>query len=142
MAKQTGKFFLAGVLGAIAGAVGGLLLAPQSGKKTRQEIVDLAEEITKEVKNKAEETRDQVKDIFGKYTEEGKEKYLEIKDEVIAKVAAVKTAGGNIDIEKYGQVVEEVVAEFKDDLAATKNGSSKISNYLKKDWVKMKKALT
>lgn len=141
MAKNTGKFFLAGVLGAVAGAVGGLLFAPQSGKKTRQDIVDLAEEITDKVKDKASDTKEQVKDIYGKYSEEGKEKYLEIKDTVVKKVAAIKTAGENLDKEKYGKVVEDVVAEFKDDLDATKNGSSKIVNYLKKDWEKIKKAL-
>ena len=140
MGKQS-SFFFAGVLGAIAGAVGGLLLAPQSGKKTRQEIIDLAEEITDRVKTKADETRDQVKDIYGKYTEEGKAKYLEIKEKVAAKVATVKTAGENIDKEKYGKVVEEVVADFKEDLAATKSGITKILNYLKKDWEKVKKAL-
>ena len=141
MSKNGGKFFLAGVIGALAGAVGGLLLAPQSGKKTRQDIADLADEITKEIKNKADETRDQVKDIYGKYTSEGKEKYLEIKGAVVGKVASVKTAGEKIDKEKYGKVVDEVVSEFKEDLKATKNGTEKISNYLKKDWEKIKKAL-
>jgi len=141
MAKNGGKFFLAGVIGALAGAVGGLLLAPQSGKKTRQDIADLALEIGKKVKNKTDETREQVKDIYGKYTEEGKEKYLEIKGAVVSKIAAVKTAGEMIDKEKYGQVVEKVVSEFKDDLATTKNGGTKIINYLKKDWEKIKKAL-
>lgn len=139
--SKTGKFFLAGMLGAVAGAVGGLLLAPQSGKKTRQEIADLAEEITNKVKTKADETKEQVMDIYGKYTEEGKAKYLEIKDAVASKVATVKTAGENIDKEKYGKVVEDVVADFKDDLEATKDSSAKIVNYLKKDWEKIKKAL-
>jgi gas vesicle protein len=142
MGKQTGKFFLASVIGAVAGAVGGLLLAPQSGKKTRQEIKALAEELTLKVKTKADDTKNQVKDVFGKYTEEGKAKYLEIKDAVVSKVAAVKTAGVEIDREKYGKVVEEVVSEFKTDLKATKSGSSKIIGYLKKDWEKMKKALS
>ncbi len=141
MAKNTGKFFLAGLVGALAGAVGGLLLAPQSGEKTRKEIAALAAEIAKKVKNKSNETKDQVKDIFGKYTQEGEEKYLQIKDAVLSKVAAVKTAGESIDKEKYGMVVENVVKEFRNDLASTKSGSSKIVSYLKKDWEKIKKAL-
>lgn len=142
MAKQAGKFFLAGLLGAVAGAVGGLLFAPQSGEKTRQDIADLAAEITKSVKNKADETKAQVKDIFGKYSEEGKAKYLEIKDMVATKVAAVKTAGENIDKEKYSKVVDDVVTEFKSDLLVTKNSKNKITTYLKKDWEKIKKALS
>lgn len=139
--SKTGKFFLAGMLGAVAGAVGGLLLAPQSGKKTRREIVELANEIALKIKTKADDTRIQVKDIYGKYTEEGKAKYLEIKDAVVAKVATIKTAGEEIDREKYGKVVEDVVADFKEDLEATKSGSTKIINYLKKDWEKIKKAI-
>ncbi|KKQ64412.1 MAG: hypothetical protein US85_C0009G0001, partial [Candidatus Shapirobacteria bacterium GW2011_GWF1_38_23] len=111
------------------------------GKKTRQEIKALAEELTLKVKTKADDTKNQVKDVFGKYTEEGKAKYLEIKDAVVEKVAAVKTAGVEIDKDKYGKVVEDVVADFKNDLKATKSGSSKIISYLKKDWEKIKKAL-
>ncbi len=141
MAKNGSKFFLAGVIGALAGAVGGLLLAPQSGKKTRQEIADLADEITDRIKAKADETRSQVKDIYGKYTEEGKAKYLEIKDAVVSKVAAVKTTGEEINKEKYGKVVEGVVEDFKEDIESTKASAEKIINYLKKDWEKIKKAI-
>ncbi|MBU1117758.1 YtxH domain-containing protein [Patescibacteria group bacterium] len=141
MTNKKGKFFLAGLFGALAGAVGGLLLAPQSGAETREDIVKLTNEIAGKVKSRVDETTERVKDVFGKYTEEGKEKYLEIKDKVVSKVATVKTAGENIDKNKYGQVIEDVVAEFKDDLSATKDGAGKISKYLKKDWEKFKKAL-
>ena len=42
MTKQKNKkWLMAGVLGTLAGAVGGLLLAPQSGKKTRQQIANM-----------------------------------------------------------------------------------------------------
>jgi len=141
MTNKKGKFFLAGLFGALAGAVGGLLLAPQSGAETREDIVKLTNEIAGKVKSRVDETTERVKDVFGKYTEEGKEKYLEIKDKVVSKVATVKSAGENIDKNKYGQVIEDVVAEFKDDLSATKDGAGKISKYLKKDWEKFKKAL-
>ncbi|MDD3999016.1 MAG: YtxH domain-containing protein [Candidatus Shapirobacteria bacterium] len=141
MSKQTGKFFLAGLFGAVAGAVGGLLLAPQSGKKTRQQIADLAAEIALSVKTKADDTKDQVVDIFGKYSDEAKAKYQTIKEGVTNKVAEVKTVTGEINKEKYGKVVEDVVADFKNDFANTKDGASKMVNYLKKDWEKIKKAI-
>jgi gas vesicle protein len=141
MTKQTGKFFLAGLFGALAGAVGGLLLAPQSGKKTRQQIANLAADISLSVKEKADDTKNQVVDIFGKYSEEAKAKYLKIKDGVTNKVAEVKTVGGEINKEKYGKVVEEVVADFKNDFESTKDGATKMVNYLKKDWEKIKKAI-
>ena len=141
MSKQTKKFFLTGLFGALAGVAGGLLLAPQSGKKTRQQISDLAAEIALSVKTKADDTRDQIVDIFGKYSEEAKAKYQTIKDGVTNKVAEVKTVSGEINKEKYGKVVEEVVSEFKTDFENTKDGASKMINYLKKDWEKIKKAI-
>jgi gas vesicle protein len=141
MTKQRGKFFLAGLFGALAGAVGGLLLAPQSGKKTRTQIANLAADIALSVKNKADDTKDQITNIFGKYTEETKTKYLKIKNEVAKKVAEVKTVSGEINKEKYGKVVEDVVADFKSDFTNTKDGAVKMANYLKKDWEKIKKAI-
>ena len=50
MANSKGKFLLAGLLGAIAGAVGGLLLAPQSGEKTRKDISKMADAILKQIR--------------------------------------------------------------------------------------------
>lgn len=141
MSKQTGKFFLAGLFGAVAGAVGGLLLAPQSGKKTRQQIANLAADIALSVKTKADDTRDQIKDIFGKYSDEAKAKYQAIKEGVTNKVAEVKTVTGEINKEKYGKIVEEVVADFRNDFENTKDGATKMVNYLKKDWEKIKKAI-
>ena len=141
MSKSTGKFFLAGMLGAIAGAIGGLLMAPQSGQETREAIVNLATELSKKMKTETTETKTRVKEIFGKATEDATMKYDEIKNSVVGKVAAVKTAGEEINKEKYAKIVDDVVAEFKGDLDATKTGAAKIATYLKKDWDKMKKAL-
>ncbi|MBO4854800.1 YtxH domain-containing protein [Candidatus Saccharibacteria bacterium] len=36
--KGNGKFFLGAVCGAIAGAIAGVVLAPKSGKETREDI--------------------------------------------------------------------------------------------------------
>ena len=70
MSKNHGSFFLAGLLGALAGAVGGLLLAPKSGKATRKDIVKLANEISKKVKTETVETKKRVEEIYGKVTDE------------------------------------------------------------------------
>ncbi len=141
MAKSTGKFFLAGLLGAITGAVGALLMAPKSGKETREDIINLATELSKKIKTESTETKTRVKEIFGKATDEAIMKYGEIKSAVVSKVASVKTAGEEIDKEKYAMIVDDVIKEFRDDLDATKTGAAKIATYFKKDWEKMKKAL-
>lgn len=136
-----GKFFMAGLLGAVAGAIGGLLLAPQSGKKTREDIAEMANKIAKQVKTGVEETEERAKEVFGEVNKAAVDKYKAIKATVVEKVAAVKTAGGEIDKDKYMGIVENVVCEFKDDLSATKNGALKMASQLKKDWEKIKKAL-
>jgi gas vesicle protein len=141
MSKQPGSFFLAGLLGAVAGAVGGLLLAPQSGKATRKDIVKLANDISKKIKTESVETKNRVKEVFGNVTDGAVAKYNEIKDAVVAKLAALKTAGTAIDKDKYAKVVDDVVAEFKSDFEDSKSGATKIASYLKKDWDKVKKAL-
>lgn len=135
------KFFLATVFGAIAGAVGGLLLAPQSGKKTRQDLKKLAMKLSKEVQDTVQDTREKVKKVFDKTSDEAVIKYKKIKSVVTSKVAELKTAGKLIDKEKYAKIVQDVVAEFKSDFKGTKDGASKMTAQLKKDWLKIKKAL-
>ena len=141
MSKHKGNFFLAGLLGAMAGVAGGILLAPKSGKDTRKVISKKAAEISKILQTEVDETTDRVKDIYGKTTDEAVEKYNSVKNAVIAKVAAVKTAGTEINKEKYTKVVDDVINEFKSDFVDSKNGATKLATYLKKDWEKVKKAL-
>ena len=140
MAK-TGKFFLAGLLAATAGAVGGLFLAPQSGKKTREDIKKILTKLSKEVQSGVKDTKDKVKEVFGDVSDEAVAKYKKIKTAVMEKVAEVKTAGKEIDKSKYAMIVEDVVEEYKSDLKSTKDGAKKLIVQLKKDWEKIKKAL-
>lgn len=139
--KNKGGWLLAGLLGAVAGAVGGLLLAPASGQETREKIAKLANEIFKQVRLGVVETEHKVKEIYGNTTKAAKDSFLEVKQTVAEKVASVKEAGEAVDRDKYTRIVEKVVSDFKDDFKATKNGAEKMADYLKKDWEKVKKAL-
>jgi len=140
MAKK-GNMFLTGLFGTLLGAIGGLLLAPQSGKKTREEIKKMLLKLNKEVETGVKDTKEKVIEVFGNASDEAVKKYKEIKTAVVNKVAEVKTAGKEIDKEKYSMIVEDVVLDFKEDLKATKNGAVKLVALLKKDWEKIKKAL-
>jgi len=139
MAKS-GKF-LATLFGIAAGAIGGLLLAPKSGKETREDLKKLVMKLTKEVEGTVKSTKEKVEEVFGEASDQAMEKYKEIKSMVMNKVAEVKTAGKEIDKEKYVAIVEKVVDEYKSDLNTTKNGAIKLISQLKKDWEKIKKAL-
>jgi gas vesicle protein len=138
---KSNKFFLATMLGAVAGAIGGVLLAPKSGKETREDLKKLAVKLKKEVEETVKDTKERVKDVFGKASDEAMAKYNKIKSAAVNKVAELKTAGKSIDKDLYAKIVKEVVDDFKDDFKGTKDGANKMVNQLKKDWIKVKKVL-
>ncbi len=66
------QILIGSISGIVAGAVVGLLLAPQSGKETRQKIADSAEDLKKKLKkfkNKSLSELDKLQDVFGKQVE-------------------------------------------------------------------------
>lgn len=133
---------MASLIGAAAGVLGGLLIAPKTGKQTRADIAKMAAKLAKTVKTETAETKKRVKEVFGEANEGVISKYEDIKAAVVAKVAKVKTTGEEIDKEKYGKIVEEVLTDFKKDIKSGKGGVGKMAGYLKKDWEKIKKSLT
>jgi gas vesicle protein len=64
MSDRGGGEFLAGfVLGALAGAVTALLLAPSSGEELRRDIERRSEELANEAERFYDDTRDQVSQL-------------------------------------------------------------------------------
>ncbi|MFA6518866.1 MAG: YtxH domain-containing protein [Candidatus Shapirobacteria bacterium] len=130
MAKN--NFVMASLFGVVAGLVGGLLLAPKTGKQARSEVAKLAKDVSRAIKTGATETKKRV---------ELADKYEDIKATVAAKVAKLKLAGEKIDKEKYGKTVDEVLTGFSKDIKSGRAGMIKMASYLKKDWLKIKKSL-
>ena len=93
------------------------------------------------MKTGAKETESRVKDVFGKVSQEASGKYEEVSGAVADRIAAVKSAGENIDKEKYGQIVDKVVSNFKGEWKETKGNYAKLVTYLKADWEKVKSAV-
>lgn len=60
--KGSGKFILGAALGALTGAVAGILFAPKSGKETRKLIVDKTKEYGEKGKEMIEKGTDIAKD--------------------------------------------------------------------------------
>lgn len=136
------NFLLAGILGAIAGVVGGVLLAPKSGKETRADLSRLAAEMSKKLTTETKETNKRVKAIFGKATKEADVKYQEVKSKVAVELAKIKAAGEKIDKDKYVKLVEKIVDEFRTNLSISKESSSKMAGYLKTDWEKVSRSFS
>jgi len=114
MAKTSDFFsFVMGLtVGAAAGAVAGILLAPKSGEATRKELA----QFSKELGIKAEEF------------------YTDAKDMIEKKVRALKRLGTKIDKEKYITLVSEVIEEIKKDGKVTAKAAQEIGEHLKSDW--------
>ena len=118
MSKETNSFLKGLGLGVVAGAVTGILLAPKSGKETREDIKKVATDI----KGKAEDI------------------YSDAKKKLEKKVKAVKDLGNKIDEKKYSSLVNEIVDEYKSKDVLTSDSAKKLGTQLKKDWTTVKKA--
>ena len=114
-----GKVVVGVAIGALAGAAAGVLLAPKSGKETREDI-----------KKFAKDTK-----------EKGLELFEQAKAEVNKKIANVKKAGKKIDAEEYKKIVAEIVETFKGNGKLTEKAAKKLGEQLKSDWDNVKKQI-
>jgi len=85
---RTGSTILAFFIGGLVGAGVALLLAPQSGKETRQKIKELADDAKEKATQYAEEVKSKVTSAVGK----GKELVEEKKSLITTAVEAGKEA--------------------------------------------------
>jgi gas vesicle protein len=118
--NNTKSFFKGLLLGTVAGAVAGILLAPKSGAETREDIKKLAIDL----KDKAEDL------------------YNNARREVEKKIAQLKRAGEKIDEGKYKSIVSEVVDEIKQDAEVTSSAAKKLGQQLRGDWNMVKGELS
>lgn len=120
MAENNTKSFIKGAaVGALVGSVAALLLAPKSGKETREDIKKLALDLG----DKAEEI------------------YLKAKKLLVKKIENIKRAGQSIDEGKYKDLVNEVVQNLKDNKEIADKSASKLGQLLKSDWERIKKEI-
>ncbi len=84
----TGSIFLSFILGGVVGAGFALLLAPQSGRETRQKI----RQFTEDVKDKTVNYVDDVKEKVTSGIDKGKELYEEKKTILSSAIEAGKEA--------------------------------------------------
>jgi gas vesicle protein len=115
--NSTESFFKGLIVGALGGAIAGILLAPKPGEETREDIKKLAVDL----KEKAVDT------------------YEKARAEVEKKIEQVKKAGEKIDEGKYKRIVAEVVDEFKRDAKVTSSAAKQLGEQLSGDWEMVKR---
>lgn len=60
------KFPFGALIGAVAGLIAGVLTAPKSGKETRQDIMDKAEELKSKASKAADDTKHAAEELKDK----------------------------------------------------------------------------
>lgn len=85
---SSGTWLLSFVLGGVIGAAVALLLAPKSGRQTREQIKEMAQE----AKEKAEEYYDEARGKFSTAVQKGAEVLQQKKAEMESTIAGVKEA--------------------------------------------------
>jgi gas vesicle protein len=85
---SSGSWLLSFILGGLIGAAVALLVAPRSGRQTREQIKDLAED----AKQKAEDYYDKAKSQISTAMQKGVEILEQKKAEVESRVSGVKEA--------------------------------------------------
>ena len=120
MAETNTKSFVKGAaVGALVGSVAALLLAPKSGKETREDIKKLALDLG----DKAEAI------------------YLKVKKLLVKKIENIKRAGESIDETKYKDLVGEVVQNLKENKEIADKSATKLGQLLRSDWERVKKEI-
>lgn len=84
MSNKTGNTFIALVTGTLVGAGLGLLYAPQSGKKTRKQLLKEAENAKKVLEDKYDEAASQLSD----FADTAKDKFEKLLDSTVSEAKA------------------------------------------------------
>lgn len=133
--NRKSKFGLGVILGAAAGAVAGLFLAPKSGKENRKMVSKKIAEIRKIIEEK--EVDKKVKQIFGDSSKASQELFLKTKDEMADRLGKLNVALSAVDRTKYTKMVSNVVERVKENKDLPENTWDNLKKYLSEDFKKI-----
>lgn len=110
MDKQAKGILKGATVGLIAGAIGGILLAPKSGKETREDIKKYLMEI-----------RDKISDELGKAGEVTKDKYHAIVSKIVKGYEQAK----KLTKKQANEISSELEENYEEVARATKSAKDK-----------------
>lgn len=120
MSCKEGKYFAGGLfIGAAAGAVCALLLAPKSGEEMREELRGTAEETFDDLRDQAIEYSETVKAQFEDMTDALTDKINQYREQIEAKIQEIQDEV-NQDIVELNEELDDLnkeTDEIKDSLA-------------------------
>ena len=140
--QKSSKFGLGMILGAAAGALAGLFLAPKPGRELQEDAKQLAGDLQKKAKKIRKELEDKepeeaVRLIFGKVSEESMKLYDSAKDQVAEELAMLKENYQDVDKEKYKKLVQSATRKVKKDRTVPETQLKKLIKYLESDFKKL-----
>ena len=130
--KDGSKMGLGLLIGMVVGAVGGIFLAPKSGKENRDTVAKKLSEM-KEMMESGE-MREKIQGIFGDLSDESVRLYSNARDVVLNGIEDVK----NMDSDDYAHMVQNVIDKVKEGTKASADSLMKLKDQMIQDWPMMK----
>src|SRR3989344_3363978 len=119
MARRQSKFGVGMLLGAIAGAVTGLFIAPKAGKEMRAEAI----KVYKRLRN--EDPKKVAMEVFGDISEESQKVVKRMYQDLSVEIADLR--------DKYEAVVKKVITDTREKGNIPETALKKLGAYLQKD---------
>ena len=119
MSKES-KFLTGIIIGAIAGVATGILLATESGEKTRKKIVVKTSELKEDLEAKLNDVSEKIKNIENEDLNSLKDKFFDVKEKNKDQYANIVDKAETIEkdiVSKYKGIKKEA----KEKLGSTKN---------------------
>jgi len=127
MARRQSKFGVGMLLGAIAGAVTGLFIAPKAGKEMRAEAI----KVYKRLRN--EDPKKVAMEVFGDISEESQKVVKRMYQDLSVEIADLRDKYDTIDKGKYEAVVKKVITDTREKGNIPETALKKLGAYLQKD---------
>lgn len=142
MANKSSKFGIGIFLGAVAGAVAGLFLAPKSGVEMRKDARKLSKKALAEAKKyqkqlEGKEPEEIAKKVFGDVSEKSVKIMKQAHKDLSVELALLNQKYKKIDKDRYAQAVKLVVTSIKEEGSVPESELKKLSAYLQEDAKKL-----
>lgn len=131
MSHKKSNFGIGVILGAAAGALAGLFLAPKAGKALRQDALKMYKKL------QTEDPKVIAQKVFGDVSEESQKFVKKAYEDLSVHLADLKKRYSTIDTAKYKEAVQSVITTIKDEGNMPENAMKKLMTYLESDAKKL-----